>query len=74
MVDPSVILKILEDDEAVYVDRITEIEAGRARFWSLNLGGDQVETTEKDLIEARQKLANIQPTIQRLKKKIEQDT
>ncbi|WP_306146086.1 hypothetical protein [Roseibium sp. MMSF_3412] len=73
MLDPKALLKVLEDDEAVFIDRINEIKAGRARFWSLNVDGDQVETTEKDLIYARQKLDTIQPIIERLKKQIENE-
>ncbi|EAV44912.1 hypothetical protein SIAM614_12893 [Stappia aggregata IAM 12614] len=61
------LIAFLEKEEANCIDLINEIEEGRAKFWSLNTDGNQVETTEKDLIETRRKLAEIQPVIESLK-------
>lgn len=60
------LIKFLEEEAGRTRDLITEIEEGRAKFWSQTLGEERVETTDKDLIEAKLKLERFESQLKRL--------
>jgi hypothetical protein len=56
----------LEDELKNARDLIDVIEDQKARFYSQEYGKPKVDTTEKNLIEAKEKVAKIEAQLQRL--------
>lgn len=56
----------LEEELKIKRDLIDLIEAKKARFWTQELGGPKVDTTAKDLADAKRKVAQIAEQLERL--------